>query len=177
MFPFLEQLKGKIETGDHEGAGADAFFLLTKYRAIRCCFEHPEIVDDTGLADEVQEITIQETVQNRSGACDSAASRIGNGLSAVPGWAPIAELRGLTDLRPLIAVRVVIGLVRLESGIAIGWLLPELVLPVCLLSPLILRDLFLSRHLPVVLGYLGVVLPHPLVVVLELLRICVIMLI
>lgn len=35
MFPFLEQLKGKIETGDYEGAEGAAFALLTKFRALR----------------------------------------------------------------------------------------------------------------------------------------------
>lgn len=35
VFPFLEQLKGKIEEGDYEGAEGDAFALLTKFRALR----------------------------------------------------------------------------------------------------------------------------------------------
>ena len=35
MFPFMEQLKGKIEAGDYVGAEGDAFALLTKFRAIR----------------------------------------------------------------------------------------------------------------------------------------------
>lgn len=35
MFPFLEQLKGKIETGDYVGAESDAIALLTKFRALR----------------------------------------------------------------------------------------------------------------------------------------------
>jgi hypothetical protein len=35
MFPFLEQLKEKIEGGDYEDAERDAFSLLTMFRAIR----------------------------------------------------------------------------------------------------------------------------------------------
>lgn len=35
MFPFLEQLKGKIEAGDYAAAESDALALLTKFRAIR----------------------------------------------------------------------------------------------------------------------------------------------
>lgn len=34
MFPFLEQLKEKIEAGDYTAAGSDALALLTKFRAI-----------------------------------------------------------------------------------------------------------------------------------------------
>jgi hypothetical protein len=35
MFPFLEQLKEKIEAEDYEGGEGDALALLTKFRAIR----------------------------------------------------------------------------------------------------------------------------------------------
>ncbi|MCU0554899.1 MAG: hypothetical protein MUF17_09075 [Syntrophales bacterium] len=35
VFPFLEQLKGKIEAGDYVGAEGDALALLTKFRALR----------------------------------------------------------------------------------------------------------------------------------------------
>ena len=35
MFPYLEQLKGKIESGDFAAAGSDAFALLTKFRTLR----------------------------------------------------------------------------------------------------------------------------------------------
>jgi hypothetical protein len=35
MFPFLEQLKEKIETENYRDAERDAFALLTKFRAIR----------------------------------------------------------------------------------------------------------------------------------------------
>jgi len=35
MFPFLEQLKEKIETGDYSAAESDAIALLTKFRALR----------------------------------------------------------------------------------------------------------------------------------------------
>lgn len=35
MFPFLEQLKEKIDSGDFAAAGSDAFALLTKFRALR----------------------------------------------------------------------------------------------------------------------------------------------
>ena len=35
MFPFLEQLKEKIESENYRAAESDAFALLTKFRAIR----------------------------------------------------------------------------------------------------------------------------------------------
>jgi len=35
VFPFLEQLKEKIEAKDYPAAQSDAFALLTKFRAIR----------------------------------------------------------------------------------------------------------------------------------------------
>jgi len=35
MFPFLEQLKEKIETENYRAAESDAFALLTKFRAVR----------------------------------------------------------------------------------------------------------------------------------------------
>jgi hypothetical protein len=35
VFPFLEQLKEKIETENYRDAESDAFALLTKFRAVR----------------------------------------------------------------------------------------------------------------------------------------------
>ena len=35
MFPFLEQLKEKIESGDFAAAGSDTFDLLTKFQTLR----------------------------------------------------------------------------------------------------------------------------------------------
>jgi hypothetical protein len=35
MFPFLEQLKEKIEAENYEDAESDTFALLTKFRAVR----------------------------------------------------------------------------------------------------------------------------------------------